>query len=331
MMLGLAHQRRTGEGQYVSLSMLGGNALCYSDDFCRWDGKAPRSLTDEENHGLGALYRLYQVSDGWVFLAAPTEREWTSLLKALDATSLSADERFATADARRANDAALAAELGALLSPPPAAELEASLSEAGVGCAVASEDGASAVTSTDPVLFETGLTVDVDHPLFGRIRRHAPPVAFSETPGPSRPQLPARRAHPVDPVRARLLPRRRRRPRAGGRRVRPRRNMTAADIALRYLEHANRGDAEAAEALEHPDIHFWLSGRLVVSGDLPSPSIARPRPGVHDTFPDGYRLHIKTSPRRTAGSPSRRRATACWPTARATRPTTPCSSRSRTA
>ena len=46
-LLGLAHQRRTGEGQHVATSMLGGNALCYSDDFCTYRDKPPRPLTDE--------------------------------------------------------------------------------------------------------------------------------------------------------------------------------------------------------------------------------------------------------------------------------------------
>ena len=183
MLLGLAHQRRTGQGQHVSLSMLSGNALCYSDDFCRYADKAPVPMTDDENHGLNALYRLYQVSDGWVFLAAPGEREWTDLVKALGATDLAADERFATAQDRRINDSALVAALAGLLAKQPAADLEATLSATSVGCAVASLEGNSAFTSTDPVLLETGLTVEVDHPLFGRIRRHGLPVAFSETPG----------------------------------------------------------------------------------------------------------------------------------------------------
>lgn len=183
MLLGLAHQRRTGQGQHVAMSMLGGNALCYADDFCQWDGKAALPTTDEESHGLGALYRLYQVSDGWVFLAAPTEREWADLVKTLGVTELAAEERFATADARRANDTALVAALAVVLAPHRATHLEASLTAAGVGCAVASQEGNSAFTSTDPVLLETGLSIDDDHPLFGRIRRHGLPVAFSETPG----------------------------------------------------------------------------------------------------------------------------------------------------
>ena len=43
--------------------------------------------------------------------------------------------------------------------------------------------GQPAFTSFDPVLRETGLTVEIDHPMFGPIVRAAPPVSFSETPG----------------------------------------------------------------------------------------------------------------------------------------------------
>jgi crotonobetainyl-CoA:carnitine CoA-transferase CaiB-like acyl-CoA transferase len=183
IMLGLTHQRRTGEGQHVSSSMLGGNALCYSDDFCTYQDKPPLALPDAESYGLNALYRLYQAADSWVFLAAPTEREWDDLIKALDAPHLATDDRFASAAARRANDAALIGTLADIIATRPGAELEATLSDVGVGCAVAYAGGNSAFTSTDPVLRETGLAVEVDHPIFGRIIRHGLPVALSETPG----------------------------------------------------------------------------------------------------------------------------------------------------
>ena len=43
--------------------------------------------------------------------------------------------------------------------------------------------GQPAFTSFDPGLRETGLTVEIDHPMFGSMVRAAPPVSFSETPG----------------------------------------------------------------------------------------------------------------------------------------------------
>ncbi len=183
IMLGLTAQRRTGHGQHLSLSMLGGNALNCSDDFCSYAGKPSLPLADEDNYGLHALYRLYEVADGWIFLAATTEREWTSLVDALDAPALAGDGRFATAEARGSNDAALIAAIAGLVRTYPAAQLEATLTSAGIGCAAVCLTGNSAFTSTDPVMRETGMTVEVDHPLFGRIVRHAPPVVFSETPG----------------------------------------------------------------------------------------------------------------------------------------------------
>ena len=40
-MFGLFHQRRTGEGQFLSTSMIGGNVYSYSDDAVTYDGKPP--------------------------------------------------------------------------------------------------------------------------------------------------------------------------------------------------------------------------------------------------------------------------------------------------
>ena len=48
------HQRRTGQGQFVRTSMISGNAWCYSDDFCTYDGKPPIPLCDSEYYGTGA-------------------------------------------------------------------------------------------------------------------------------------------------------------------------------------------------------------------------------------------------------------------------------------
>jgi crotonobetainyl-CoA:carnitine CoA-transferase CaiB-like acyl-CoA transferase len=82
-----------------------------------------------------------------------------------------------------ATDDALAKALAARFKDKPAAEWESLLQAADVGCVEAYMKGLPAFTSFDPVLRETGLTVEIEHPMFGPIVRPAPPVAFSETPG----------------------------------------------------------------------------------------------------------------------------------------------------
>ncbi len=183
VLLALYDQRRTGEGQFVSTTMIGGNALAYADDFLRYEGKPRLATADEENHGLHALYRLYRAETGWIFLAAPRQREWEALTAALDRPDLADDERFASEAARLANDDALVALLTELFATQDARAWEELLTAAGVACVEAFDASHSEFTCTDPVLRETGLVVEVDHPAFDKILRAGPPVALSETPG----------------------------------------------------------------------------------------------------------------------------------------------------
>jgi crotonobetainyl-CoA:carnitine CoA-transferase CaiB-like acyl-CoA transferase len=177
ILFALYDQRRTGEGQFLSTTMIGGNALAYADDFVRYDGKPPLHTVDEENHGVSARYRLYRAAAGsWVFLAVPRAREWERLLDALGRPA-------ALTDATGADDAALVTALQDIFATRDATEWEAMLVPAGVACVAAFGASHSEFTCTDPVLRETGLVVEVEHPKFGAILRAAPPVTFSETPG----------------------------------------------------------------------------------------------------------------------------------------------------
>jgi crotonobetainyl-CoA:carnitine CoA-transferase CaiB-like acyl-CoA transferase len=182
--LGIYHQQRTGEGQRMTTSMIGGNAWAYADDFCSYAGKPPVPLCDDEYFGTGALDRVYPAAEGtWVCLAVRSDAEFERLVGSIGLPELATDHRFARAENRVTNDDALVAALGARFAEKPAPEWEASLSAVRVGCVAVNMKGQPAFTSFDPVLRETGLTVAFEHPLFGEMVRAAPPVAFSETPG----------------------------------------------------------------------------------------------------------------------------------------------------
>jgi crotonobetainyl-CoA:carnitine CoA-transferase CaiB-like acyl-CoA transferase len=182
--LALYHQQRTGEGQFVGTSMIGGNAWAYSDDFCSYAGKPPTPLCDSDYYGTCALDRLYEAAGGsWVALAVRSDAEFTVLVGEMGLESLVSDDRFATKSARSAHDDELVAALGKGFMDKPAAEWESMLSAARVGCVEVNVQGQPVFTSFDPVLRETGLTVPVEHPMYGEIIRAAVPITFSETPG----------------------------------------------------------------------------------------------------------------------------------------------------
>ncbi|HUF96814.1 MAG TPA: CoA transferase [Ilumatobacter sp.] len=184
--LGLAvyHQQRTGRGQFIRTSMIAGNALAYSDDFCTYDGKPPVALCDDDYLGTSALDRVYPADGGtWVCLVVRTDAEFKALTTVLGEPGLATDDRFADANSRVKNDQALAAALGSRFKTRPALEWEALCTAARVGCVAANMSGHPVFTSFDPGLREAGLTVTVEHPLFGEMVRAAPPVTFSETPG----------------------------------------------------------------------------------------------------------------------------------------------------
>jgi crotonobetainyl-CoA:carnitine CoA-transferase CaiB-like acyl-CoA transferase len=171
LMLALFHQRRTGEGQFVVTSMLGGNAYAYSDDVVTYAGKPPPPASDPEQLGLSALYRLYRVADGWIFLAALGDDERAGLERALGEVLPDDDDKCA-------------AHLSATFLVRSAEATEQELTAHGVGCAaVCGDDEFGVFAAKDPLLYDAGLTTDVEHPLFGQIRRHGLPVFLSATPG----------------------------------------------------------------------------------------------------------------------------------------------------
>jgi crotonobetainyl-CoA:carnitine CoA-transferase CaiB-like acyl-CoA transferase len=145
-------------------------------------GRPDIPVADPEFYGLGALYRLYQASDGWIFLAAPLEKEWLALSKALSQWGdLGSDDRFVTASARSDNDAALSAALSGIFAARPKQVWEDDLTRADVGCVTVTEE-APEWHMQDDDFFAAGYAVEADSPIFGEHRRLAPLQKFSRSP-----------------------------------------------------------------------------------------------------------------------------------------------------
>jgi crotonobetainyl-CoA:carnitine CoA-transferase CaiB-like acyl-CoA transferase len=179
----LARRERTGKGQEVSTSIVNAGLLDTSYAWIHADGR-PGSWAhvDAGQYGLSALYRLYPTSEGWLCLAATTDRAWARLAVSLGRADLVADDRFATAAARGAHDAELAELLGECLATGTAASWFATLDDAGVPVEIVDESFCRTVFD-DPDLRAAGWISETVARNVGRFEDPGVLIDLSLTPG----------------------------------------------------------------------------------------------------------------------------------------------------
>jgi crotonobetainyl-CoA:carnitine CoA-transferase CaiB-like acyl-CoA transferase len=103
----------SGRGQRVESSLLKGGMWGVADRLLDYAGMPPPPENDAAQVGPSPTYRLYEARDGWLFLAAVTDRHWQALGSALDGSGVrvAGDARFATAEGRWEHRRALGAAL----------------------------------------------------------------------------------------------------------------------------------------------------------------------------------------------------------------------------
>ena len=163
---------RTGQGMRVQTSLLETslswmNALIVAHAL---SGKAPQRMGTALANA--APYELFRTSDGYAMVAAPNDRLFTLVCRALGCEALAGDPRFATNALRLANRADLHRLMEETTSSQSVAKLVAALRELGVPCGEMNgfEQGLShpqvrAVGMTGPWHEETGLPALVETPL----------------------------------------------------------------------------------------------------------------------------------------------------------------------
>jgi crotonobetainyl-CoA:carnitine CoA-transferase CaiB-like acyl-CoA transferase len=183
IILGLRARDLTGKGQPVHITMLNANAWTNADEYYDYANRPPLAMPDEELHGLHALYRLYRCREGWVFLGCLFQDEWETFCRTVQRGDLLADRRFATREARQANDEVLSTEIAGILAGRTAAEWEEVLLKADIGCVRADEALEGEFYADHPHAKANALSVEVEHPYVGKYLRYGGLVEFSLTPG----------------------------------------------------------------------------------------------------------------------------------------------------
>lgn len=84
VLLALYHRDRTGEGQFVTASLLGATTLSASETIVLPDGSlTPFAQLDSMQMGLTPFERLYAVKDGWIAVSEPDLAKQQRMLRAL--------------------------------------------------------------------------------------------------------------------------------------------------------------------------------------------------------------------------------------------------------
>jgi crotonobetainyl-CoA:carnitine CoA-transferase CaiB-like acyl-CoA transferase len=163
--LALLHRRRTGEGQFVDSALAYTATMLQSALLQDYAGKQWNEPHGQEATGSGPLNRLYEASDGWLFLAARVG-------ELANCAEL--------ADLAGRGDADLERELEARLCSRNVAAWVEILNKAGIG---AHRVVPSLVElMTDPLVQARGLAITRDHEGFGPITTTAPGIKLSRTP-----------------------------------------------------------------------------------------------------------------------------------------------------
>ena len=181
ILLALIARERTGEGQWVHTSLLEAQIAMMDFQAARWliDGEVPPQAGND--HPTGIPMGVFRASDGAINIAAAGGVLWRRFLDAIGRPDLADDPRFATAEARSANRAALNALLDEIVGTRPAAHWIETLNRAGVPCGpIYSVDE----TFADPQVRHLGIARPMTHPARGATRVVGQAVRLSKAPRP---------------------------------------------------------------------------------------------------------------------------------------------------
>lgn len=182
ILLGIVARDRGAGGQQLFTSMLNTNVHVTAPAAITWPGAPDEPKVDAALKGLTALYRIYPAAEGYLFLAAPTDREWSKLVAALAGEEdLGSRPEYATAASRKQNDPALAADLERIFTRRSAVLWEEALLARDVSCLVVEQGVLEDVVIGTPMGEQSGYLSTVVDPTWDEVPRQAPCIRFSRS------------------------------------------------------------------------------------------------------------------------------------------------------
>jgi len=177
----LHYRQRTGTGQRIDLALLDSLVVALDNLGERYT-VGGEVLTRAGNVSFGGSSSgVYPTTDGHVAIAAgASDAVWRRFCDIIGRSDLTRDPGFATAAARRDRRDAVAAIIQGWTGSRAKADVVRTLASAGVPAAPVNN---VAEMVADPQVEARAMFVDVDHPVYGRLRTTGTPLKLSQTPG----------------------------------------------------------------------------------------------------------------------------------------------------
>jgi crotonobetainyl-CoA:carnitine CoA-transferase CaiB-like acyl-CoA transferase len=180
ILMAVHHRHRTGEGQFVDVSMFDGMISAMSSNYMAYlgSGRVPRPMGSA--FPTVVPYRVFHASDRVFSLAVGSEKLWMEFCAAIGHPELGKHADYASNALRIKNRHALESQLEAIFRGRTAAAWIVVLGKAGIPC--------SLVRTFDEVVEHPQAAFRemfpwMQHPTAGRHRVTGSPVKMSETPG----------------------------------------------------------------------------------------------------------------------------------------------------
>ncbi|CAB3915206.1 CoA transferase [Achromobacter mucicolens] len=182
----LLRRERTGQGDSVSVSLLGSmiGLLSFQASNYFADGRLPARTGND--HGIASPYGLFETADGQVAIAPSNDVVYHKLLDALELSELRADPRFATNADRMRNRGAITEAIQARTRQHTSAHWIERLNRFGVPCGQVLN---LQEVFQDPQVQDQRMAIDVPHGGHGDVRMLGFPIKFAQA--EARPVQPA--------------------------------------------------------------------------------------------------------------------------------------------
>ncbi len=183
IVLALLDRSRTGEGQWVSTSLIEAQIFMLDFQAARYLIKGEVAGQEGNNHPTGTGTGMFQTADGYINIAAAGDKVWVRFCQAAGMADTLTHPDYATAAARSTNRKALNAIMVDVVRKQPTAHWVEAMDKAGVPCGpINTIDKVFA----DPQVQHLGIAKPVDHPKYGPQKVVGQPIHMSSYPQPDK-------------------------------------------------------------------------------------------------------------------------------------------------